>query len=201
MAIEVANEIGRRMAGVSGVKTIRDPHVGTGLSFDTIIDWGKLSTNQVSKDKPDATIVFIGANEGFDLKYAGKSYKCCGPEWSAAYATRARTVMNTFRQGGAARVYWLLLPGPRDSVRQKIARAVNLADAVAAQPYRAQVRILDMSAIFTPGGKYRDAMSVNGQDTLVRQADGIHLNATGAKIAADHVLPALRADFGAVVPG
>ena len=201
MAIEVANEIGRRMAGVDGVKTIRDPHVGTGLSFDTIIDWGKLSTNQVKKDKPDATIVFIGANEGFDLKYAGRSYKCCGPQWSAAYATRARTVMNTFRQNGVARVYWLLLPGARDSVREKIVKAVNLADTVAADPYRAQVRILDMSAIFTPGGKYRDAMSVGGQDTLVRQADGIHLNAAGAKIAADAIMPKLRADFGDVVPG
>jgi len=200
MAIELGNELARRFAGTS-VKAINDPHVGTGLSFDTIIDWGKLSTNQVKKDKPDAVVVFIGANEGFDLKYNGKSYQCCGPQWTAAYATRARTVMNTFRQNGTTRVYWLLLPGPRDSVRQKIARAVNLADSVAAQPYRAQVRILDMSALFTPGGKYRDAMSVNGQDTIVRQADGIHLNQSGAQVAVtQRVLPAMRADYGNAVP-
>jgi lysophospholipase L1-like esterase len=200
MAIEVGNELARRLAGTS-VKAINDPHVGTGLSFDTIVDWGKLSTHQVKTDKPDAVVVFIGANEGFDLKYNGKSYKCCGPQWSAAYATRARTVMNTFRQNGVARVYWLLLPGARDSVREKIVKAVNLSDTVAAQPYRAQVRILDMSAIFTPGGKYRDAMNVGGQDTIVRQADGIHLNGAGAQVAVKQdILPAMRADYGNVVP-
>jgi hypothetical protein len=109
--------------------------------------------------------------------------------------------MNTFRQAGEARVYWLLLPAPRDPDRQKISRVVNLADTVAAAPYRAQVRVLDMSAIFTPDFTYRDAMPVGGQDKLVRQADGIHLNQAGNAIAADAVMKALRADYGDQVPG
>lgn len=200
MSMPLDAEVARRLAG-SGIEVVRDPHVGTGLSFSSIVDWGKLSTSQVSKDKPDATIVFIGANDGFPLKYAGKSYECCGPQWAATYATRARTVMNTFRQGGGARVYWLLLPGPRDPDRQKIARAVNLADTTAAAPYRAQVRLLDLGAIFTPGGRYRSAMPVDGQETIVRQPDGIHLNQAGASIAADQVLRLMRADYGDRIPG
>ena len=43
------------------------------------------------------------------------------PAWAAAYATRARKMMRTFRQDGAARVYWLTLPMPRDQSRQEIA--------------------------------------------------------------------------------
>ena len=143
----------------------------------------------------------IGANYGYDLKYAGKSYKCCGPQWAAAYATRARTVMNTYRQAGEARVYWLLLPAPRDADRVRIARVVNAADTAAAQPYLAQVRLLDMSTIFTPNFRYRDSMDVDGRETLVRQADGIHLNQAGNEIAADKVVEALRADYGDQVPG
>lgn len=200
MSLLLDAEVARRLTGGS-IKTIRDPHLGTGLSVPGVADWGRLSVSQVTHDKPDAIVVFIGANEGYPLKYAGKSYPCCGPQWAAAYATRARTVMNTFRQGGGARVYWLLLPAPRDPARQKISRTVNLADSVAADPYRAQVRMLDMGAIFTPGGKYRDAMSVNGSDEIVRQADGIHLNQAGASIAADAVLRALRTDYGTQVPG
>ncbi len=57
-----------------------------------------------------------------------------------------------------------------------------------------------MSAIFTPGGRYRDAMPVNGQDTIVRQPDGIHLNEAGAAVAAKVVLGAMRRDYGARVP-
>ncbi|MCW2992370.1 MAG: hypothetical protein JWM73_2964 [Solirubrobacterales bacterium] len=193
-------EIARRFAG-SAVKVVRDPHIGTGLSISTLLDWGKQSVHQVGKYDPDAIVLSIGANDGYDLKYAGKSYKCCGPEWAAAYATRARTLMNTFRQDGQARVYWLLLPAPRDSDRQKIARVINLSDTIAASAYGAQVRLLDMSAIFTPGFKYSDAIDVNGEQKLVRQADGIHLNQAGNAIAADKVIAAMRADYGDQVPG
>jgi hypothetical protein len=52
-----------------------------------------------------------------------------------------------------------------------------------------------MGAIFTPGNKYRDAMTVNGREQLVRQSDGVHLNGTGSRLAADDVIEALRQDF------
>jgi hypothetical protein len=105
-------------------------------------------------------------------------------------------MMNVYRRSGAARVYWLLLPQPRDAARARITRAVNAAITVAAQPYRAQVRVLDMGAIFTPGGRYRAAMSVRGRETIVREPDGVHLNDAGARIAADAVLRAVDRDFG-----
>jgi hypothetical protein len=89
---------------------------------------------------------------------------------------------------------------PRDGARQQIARSVNAAIAVAAEPYRAQVRVVDMAGLFTPGGRYRDAMAVGGQRRIVRESDGIHLNDEGAGVALTAVLAALRADFGAKVP-
>jgi hypothetical protein len=92
-------------------------------------------------------------------------------------------------------VYWLLLPAYRSKARNDIARVVNAALYTAASPYRAQVRLPDMGAIFTPGGSYRDAMPVDGREQLVRQADGIHLNGTGSRVAADKVVEELRADF------
>ena len=139
---------------------------------------------------------FLGANEGFPFEAAGgKSIDCCGPAWAAQYATRARRMMETFRQDAAARVYWLTLPMPRGAARQKIARSVNAAIVAAAQPFRAQVRVLDMSAVFTPGGAYRAAMPVGGRSTIVREPDGIHLNEAGAALAADIVIARLKADF------
>jgi hypothetical protein len=97
-------------------------------------------------------------------------------------------------------VYWLNLPAPRDGTRQAIGRSVNAAIAVAAEPYRAQVRVLDMAGLFTPGGRYRDAMDVSGGRRIVRESDGIHLNDAGADLALAPVLAALRTDFGARVP-
>ena len=198
MAMPLDVQTARRVADSDeGVEVERDPHVGTGISKSGLVDWGKLSTQQVQEREPDAVVVFIGANEGFPLPGpGGGEVECCGPAWAAAYANRVRRMMDTYRQGGSARVYWLTLPIPRDDDFAEVARAVNAAIEVAAQPFRAQVRVLDMAERFTPGGRYRDAMTVDGRSRVVRDPDGIHLNDTGAGLAADDVLEAVRRDFG-----
>ena len=191
-------QLARRLAG-DGVRTIRDPHLGTGISKSALLDWGSLSTQQVAKEEPEAIVFFLGANEGFPFESSGgTSVDCCGPAWAAQYATRARRMMETYRRSGDARVYWLTLPMPRGPARQKIARTVNAAIVAAAQPYRAHVRVLDMNALFTPGGRYRASMVVAGRDTIVREADGIHLNDAGAGLAADLVIAGMKADFASV---
>jgi lysophospholipase L1-like esterase len=195
MSQPLDQELARRLTG-GGVKVVRDPHLGTGISKSLIVDWGKLSVSQVAKHHPSAVVVFIGANEGFPMKDAsGKNVNCCGVDYAALYASRVRQMMNTYRQAGAARVYWMTLPTPRDPARQKIARTVNAAIAVAAEPWRSQVRVFDTVPIFTPGFKYRDAMDVNGQEKIVRESDGIHLNETGSSYLADLLLPVIDRDF------
>jgi lysophospholipase L1-like esterase len=191
-------QLARRLAG-EGVVTTRDVHLGTGISKTDIVDWGLLSNKQVEDEDPDAVIMFMGANEGFPFPAAGGAQvQCCSAQWAATYATRARRMMDTYRRDGDARVYWLTLPLPREPLRQKTARAVNAAIAVAAQPYRSQVRVLDMTDVFTPGERYRAAMTVKGRETLVRRPDGIHLNDAGAGVALDIVLERLRADFASL---
>jgi hypothetical protein len=197
MATPLDTELARSLSGRPGLKVIREPHLGTGISKSLLVDWGRLSAQQVDSQKPDAVVVFIGANEGFALPGpAGRKIECCGADYAAAYANRVRRMMDTYRQKGQARVYWLTLPAPRDRDRQDVARTVNAAITVAADPFRSQVRVIDTVPLFTPGARYRDAMSINGTDRIVRQADGIHLNETGARLAADLVLSLIRRDFG-----
>ena len=196
MAMPLDVEVARRTADSGAARTLREPHVGTGLSKSALLDWTELAPRQARKRRPEAVVVFIGANEGFPFG----DVECCSPEWAAQYAARVRTMMGAYRQAGGARVYWLTLPMPRDRDRQAIARTVNAAIRVAAQPWRADVRVLDMAAVFTPGGTYRASMPVDGRQQLVRDPDGIHLNAAGARIAADAVLAAIERDFGAPAP-
>jgi lysophospholipase L1-like esterase len=184
-----------RLLAPRGVKVIRDPHLGTGISKPFVVDWGELSRQQVRKDRPDAVVVFIGANEGFPLPGPGKrQIQCCGAGWAAIYAGRARAMADTYRRGGAARVYWITLPLPREAARQAISRTVNAAIDVAVEPWRSQVRVIDTVPTFTPHG-YRDAMPVGGRNTIVRQPDGIHLNNAGAALLAGIVLARVDRDF------
>jgi hypothetical protein len=179
-----------------GIHAFLDPHPGTGISKPILADWGRLSTHQVVVYHPDAVVVFIGANEGFSMPDAqGHPVQCCGVAWATIYANRVRQIMNIYRRDGAAVVYWLTLPTPREAERRVIARVVNAAIQVAAEPWRSDVRVLDTVPIFTPGFVYRDSMTIGGQPTLVRQSDGIHLNGAGSALAAKVVLGAFAQDF------
>jgi lysophospholipase L1-like esterase len=191
MVMPLDGELARLLVRERDARVRRDAHVGTGISKSGLADWGELSAGQVRRDRPEAVVVWLGANEGFAMG----GVDCCGAAWAAQYATRARRMMETYRRRGTARVYWLTLPLPRDAGQARVARTVNAAIAVAAQAYRAHVRVLDMERVFTPRGRYRDAIPVGGRDRLVREADGIHVNALGASIAADAVERALARDF------
>jgi len=185
-----------RLLSDEGVEVILDPHLASALSNDELVDWGQLSTSQVSEHDPDAVVYFIGANEGYDMEGAdGETVECCDQEWAAVYSSRARQVANTFRQDGDARVYWLTVPEPRDPKRQEIADVVNPGIEVAAQPWRSQIRVLDLAPTFAPDGDYTDSIDVEGESTIVREGDGIHLNDVGSQIAAEQVLEALGRDF------
>ena len=194
MSTPLDSELGRMLAG-ENVRVIRDPHLGTGISKSFLVDWGQLSAGQVKRDHPDAVVVFIGANEGFPIAGpGGRQIQCCLADWAAAYANRVRRMADTYRQKGAARVYWIGLPLPRSAARQRISRVVNEAVDVATEPWRRQIRVVDTSAIFSPHG-YRDAMPIDGTETIVRAPDGIHLNERGSRLLATMLLTQIRTDY------
>ncbi len=189
--------LARRLAD-DGARTTRDVHLGSGISKDFVVDWPSLAAEQAADQEPDAVAVFLGANEGFPMRSGDGEVECCGPAWAAAYATKARVMMDRYRRGGATQVLWLLIPAPRDPERARVARTVNAAVRVAAGAFGAQVAVIDTPAMFTPGGRFRSAMPVAGREQIVRNPDGIHLNEQGAELLADVVERQLRTTFTTV---
>ncbi len=188
-------ELGQRLAP-DGVDVVREPHLATGISRSDLVDWGKLSATQVAEDHPQAVVIFIGANEGLPMPGpGGEDVSCCGPEWAAIWANRARQMMQNYRQRGAAKVYWLTVPAARDPDRKPIVDAVNAAVYAAAAPLRTDVRVLDMNSVFTPEDRFRNAMEIDGSETIVREPDGIHLNRDGSALAAEIVEEEIARDF------
>lgn len=194
MSQPLDSELARRLARAK-VRTVREPHIGTGISKSFLLDWGALSTQQARRLRPEAVVVFLGANEGFPMRTPAGDRPCCDAAWAAEYATRVRGVVDAYRRGGAERIYWLLLPAPRDPDRARVARVVNAAIRVAAGGYGAQVQVVDAAGLFTPGGRFRSAMTVDGRQQIVRNPDGIHLNETGAALLADLLERTLGASY------
>jgi len=190
-------EIARKLADQgAGVQVKRDPHLATGISNTGLVDWGQLSSSQAANDDPDAVVLFIGANEGYPMPGPnGAQVSCCGAAWEAVFRSRVGQMMDNYLQGGAQRVYWLTVPTQRDPARKPIADAVNQAIEGAAAARGAAVRVIDLVPVFTPGDSYRDSISIDGKQTIVRESDGIHLNDPGSSLAADLVLAAVNRDF------
>jgi hypothetical protein len=167
----------RRRASVTS-----DVHPGAALSRDVGVNWLQLAHKQVAKVHPRATIVFLGANDAYDIGDA----RCCGPDWQAAYGRRAYDAMRTYAQGGAGNVVWVAIPIPRDERRRPAAVAVNAALRGAAAKV-AGTKVLPADEVFTPNGEYRDTITYKGREVRVREADGLHLSLAGSRIAADYV--------------
>jgi lysophospholipase L1-like esterase len=166
-----------------------DAHISTGLSKPSLLDWQAQARRQAAR-RPDVVVMFIGANDGFPMAGAD----CCGAAWVGEYSRRARRMMRVYARGGRARVLWLLLPTPRGGFFRHVFPAVNAALRRAARGLEDDVRLIDLVEVFTPGGRYRDSMKVGGKTVRVRQGDGVHLNTTGASIAANLVLRTLRVE-------
>ncbi|MEY2513969.1 MAG: uncharacterized protein QOJ89_1327 [bacterium] len=190
----LADELGDTASVVSDVR------IGTGLSKsaddalpgagdDSAVQWALLAAEQTARLHQRATVVSLGANEGFPMTAPdGARVSCCDAPWQAEYARRARLAMQAYARG--RRVLWLTLPLPRDDRRREITSTVNRA-IVAAAAGLARVRVLRMDVVFTPDG-YREVIRYRGRDVDVRDVDGVHLNVAGTAIAAKIVAGELR---------
>jgi hypothetical protein len=186
----------RRRLSRHGPITVRsDAHISTGISKPLTFDWVAHARGSARALHPDVTVMFVGANDGFPMGTpAGRKAPCCGDAWVAEYARRARRMMRAYARGGAATVYWLLLPTPRGENFQRVFRAVNRALRAAARSFPGVVHLIDLSATFTPRGRFRQVMRWEGRTISVRQADGVHLSAAGASIATTLITRRMRRD-------
>jgi hypothetical protein len=172
-----------------------DDHIGTGLSKPFQLNWPRHARRMARRYHPRASVVFIGANDGFSLRYHGKRVNCCSRKWTLAYAREVRKMMRALERGGKSRVYWLTLPAARKHTWNRIYRHVNRGIEIAAREERhRKVEIVDLRPVFTPTGHYRRSIRRRGKRVVVRQSDGIHLNRAGAAIAARMIERAMRRD-------
>jgi lysophospholipase L1-like esterase len=175
-----------------GIQVQSDARISTGISKPSLLDWVAHARSQVASYRPDVTVVFIGANDGFPLRSHKRRIRCCGRRWIKVYASRARKMMAAYARRKQAQVYWLTLPAPRSHQWRRIYPAVNAALRLAASRFDDEVRVIELGKVFTPHGRFRTTMKWHGRTVVVRQGDGVHLSVAGASIAAELVVNKLR---------
>jgi lysophospholipase L1-like esterase len=173
-----------------GVRVRSDIRPGTAIGKS--LDWLSWSRSQASSIRPRATVMAIGANEGWPMTTpAAATVACCDEPWVAEYSRRVRAMMRSYLRRGRGRVVWLTLPAPREGKHTPIFAAVNRAFLRAGEGLD-RVTVLRTDLLFTPDG-YRDVMRYRGVRVRVREPDGIHLNVAGTAIAATAIARELAA--------
>lgn len=172
-----------------------DTHYGTGIVRPDYVDWSVVAGQEDSQYHPDAVFVFMGGNDNQNMVAAnGSIIYTHTAAWTREYQRRVEIVMRTWLKGGARRVYWLAMPPARQDYWSQTNAQMNLAIQRAAARVPGAV-YLNLLGPVTDHGKYADFVTVNGQPTLVRTPDGIHLNTAGSQIVASEILSVLKKDW------
>ncbi len=169
---------------------------GTGLTNPSFFNWEVNAQQEVASRDPDAVVMAIGANDGFNLESGGQLYGPLDPEWETEYARRAAVVMRTLSDGGKRPVYWVPPPTARDEEFNAIYEVQNRAVDKAAEAVPG-ARYVDVFNTIN-GGKYSDELKIDGQRVVARQADGVHFTRDGAIVPTRLLLRAMAKDFPAL---
>jgi hypothetical protein len=196
-----AEFVGQRLVDVAPGGLLRTEVVarnGTGLTNPRFFNWEVNARQEIADRKPDAVVMLIGGNDGFNVEVDGQSYGPFTPEWETEYARRTAVVMRALGSNGRRPVYWAPSPTARDHEFNRIFRVQNFAVARAAQAVRGAryVNLYDN----IDGGRFRAISRIDGRRVISRQADGIHFTRDGAIPPARLVVRSMALDFPGLRP-
>jgi hypothetical protein len=194
-----AEFVGQRLidqgpAGLLQIETVA--RNGTGLTNPAFFNWELNARQEVDARDPDAVVMAIGGNDGFNVEAGGRLY---GPQelgWETEYARRAAVVMRVLSGDGERPVYWVPPPTARDESFNAIYAAQNRAVEQAAEVVPGG-RYVDIYNTIN-GGEYSDELRIDGERVLARQPDGVHFTREGAVVPTRLILRAMARDFPAL---
>ena len=188
-----------RRTGV--MKATLDYHISTGLSRPDYYDWPQRLRYIQRFVQPDVAVAFFGANDAQPVMYEGQVLQAGSPLWDALYHRRVGEAMDLLSNAGRTRVYWVGLPIMEDA---GFSQRVAMLDAVfkSEAATRPDVVYVDSWKLFaTPKGTYADYLrTADGQLTLMRQSDGIHMTLAGASRQGWAIVARIARDYHASPP-
>ncbi|MFO1369670.1 MAG: hypothetical protein U1F46_11795 [Marinagarivorans sp.] len=166
----------------------------TGLAYPGFFNWPDTIKEHLEKTSFKALVIFLGANDTWDIIYQGKSIAIGNEFWRSLYSERVESILS-YAQQHSVQVIWLGAPPMGRDKMNKYVPALN-------QVYQASVDKFKPLALFAPTA---DSLSSDGKtfskfltlpdqgEIMVRTNDGVHFTPAGQKIIAHLVLNHFRA--------
>jgi hypothetical protein len=192
-----AEFLGQRLTDQSREGLLRVTTVArnaTGLTNPAFFNWEINAEQEVADRDPDAVVMAIGGNDGFNVQTAdGSLYNPGDPGWETEFARRVAVVSSVLSGDGERPVYWVPPPTARDPEFNDIYASQNRAVERATEAISA-LRYVDVYSTLN-GGRYSDTLKIDGERVLARQPDGVHFTREGAVAAVRLILDSMAEDF------
>lgn len=175
-----------------GMRPIDASRVSTGLAYPLFFNWVERIQKAISEEKVDAIIVFLGANDTFDMYDAGSLIPLGSEKWRQIYSERVQKIGELAKEARVP-IIWLGMP------------AMGRKDI---HPHVPMLNQIFESKITQQGGMYIPTASILGDSEEVytsfrtngrvriptRSDDGVHFTVLGWTLVADAVMQKLSFD-------
>ncbi|MFW6077420.1 MAG: DUF459 domain-containing protein [Hyphomicrobiales bacterium] len=173
---------------------------GSGLARPEIYDWASAVPKILERHHVDLAIVFIGTNDGQDIRTDSGRVAFGTPEWAESYKAEVDEIVSVFMEHGVT-VYWIGLP-PMQSASHDEAVSI-IAELQRERVLAGGAKYIDVRPEFATedGGFAQSGIGIDGRETRLRSLDGIKFIKAGNDKLSTMVFDAISADLGLGSPG
>jgi hypothetical protein len=167
---------------------------GSGFARPRAYNWETRLPRILENRQVDIAVVFIGNNDGRNIRNGNEYLVFDSKEWNELYASRVAKMMKQLSDKGAA-IYWFELPpvaGPKLNEKLKKITKIHRAQAKIAG-----IRFVELQKTFTTAsGEYTiNGTGVDGNVVRLRTRNGIRFIKAGNNKLASLVLEQINKDI------
>lgn len=176
----------------NGVQAVDLSRHSTGLAYPHYYDWPNTVLQKLQSEKFKVMMIFIGANDTWDIVINGRYTSFGNPKWVEVYSERVEKIILTAKAYNV-RLIWL---GAPPMGREKMADRVPVLNQIfesAVAKYPGVARFLPTANSLSNDGKTFSKfieLPERGK-VMVRTDDGVHFTANGQRLLAQLALSQL----------
>jgi hypothetical protein len=169
----------------------------TGLTYPAFFDWPATVEDAFELEDYTVVIVFLGANDPWDMTIQGRYIRFGSEPWAAVYRERVARIINTAATH-RARLVWLGVPplGREDLLGKAPTLNAIYAEEASKMPLFARFVATDPT-LTADGSSFTKFLELPDRGSvMVRTDDGVHFTTQGHRLLANLTLT----QFGAAQP-
>lgn len=187
------NQFESKVSAYNGITVVRKFKNSSGLNRTDYFDWYSYTKELVSAEKPDVLVIFMGANDGQNIRADdGNAYTMDNVvNWDNTYRKRVSRFLEENHES-IKYIFWIGHPIPRTSdFHNKFVRMNPIYESECAL-YSNCIYVNSWDRFAINGSFVSRLADNNGTVAEVKSSDGVHLTSHGGNILTDLIIDYLN---------